>query len=751
MIKFLHSAFFILFTPIFIFSQNFYAIDTIQKIEIYFQQANWDYILDTAKQGSDTYTLAQWVKINGVQFDSVGVKYKGNSSYNPNNVKNPLHIELDHFKTQDYLGTKDIKLSNGYNDPSFVREVMLYELFQKYGEASHANFAQGYINGTYMGLYTNVEAVTNTFLEDRFFSNSHTFVFGDNGGCDLRYKGNDSTFYYVPYTMKSDFGWTDLMHLCDSLSNNINGMENILDVDRTLWHLAYTNATVTLDSYLGNLRHNYYIYEDHNGRFNPILWDLNGGFGVFSKPDNGPQLTVPQLQVLTPILHASDSLWPLVKNILAVPMYKRMYIAHMKTIMSENFSNNTYYSFVQKLQAIADTAVQSDPNKFGTYSQFLANLDTTVILGPKTVPGISYLMAARDTFLSSTVEFQQVAPVISGIASSDTFPLINTSVFITATVSNAATVTLGLRNNIMQRFTRKLMYDDGFHGDGASADGIYGISVSVSAPEIQYYVYAENNNAGIFSPDRAEHDYFTLDADYAGIQTGEVVINEIMAINNTTIQNANGIYGDWIELYNTTSNPVSLDFLNLSDDVTNSGRWQFPSGLTIPPNGFFVVWADNDTSSSEVHCDFGFSGNGEQAILSYSNGSVVDSVGFPAQIPDITYGKYPNGSGPFVSMPPTFQAVNSLTGVEENINENDIHIFPNPSNGTLTVQCATGEVQRIVLRNVFGEIVYEDSNMNSIPAKRQTHTLPAGLASGIYFLEVECEKDTLLRKIILNR
>jgi len=84
------------------FSQNFYAIDTVQKIEISFTQPNWDYILDTAKQGTDSYTLSQWVRINGVQFDSAGVKYKGNSSYNPNNAKNPFHIELDHFKNQNY-------------------------------------------------------------------------------------------------------------------------------------------------------------------------------------------------------------------------------------------------------------------------------------------------------------------------------------------------------------------------------------------------------------------------------------------------------------------------------------------------------------------------------------------------------------------------------------------------------------------------------------------------------------------------
>ena len=191
-------------------AQDFYAIDTIQKIEILFTQANWDYILDTAKAGSDSYTMAQWVKINGVQFDSAGVKYKGNSSYNPNNVKNPLHIELDHFKSQDYQGYKDIKLSNGFKDPSFVREVLSYNVLRNYMHASLSNFAQVYINGQYMGLYSNTEAVSKTFVDSRFFSNTNSFFFMDNFGRNLTYKGPDSTLYYSNYTMKSDFGWADL-------------------------------------------------------------------------------------------------------------------------------------------------------------------------------------------------------------------------------------------------------------------------------------------------------------------------------------------------------------------------------------------------------------------------------------------------------------------------------------------------------------------------------------------------------------
>ena len=85
-------------------------------------------MLDTAKAGSEGYIMAQSVSINGTLYDSVGVKYKGNSTYQPNQTKNPWHIELDTYKTQDYQGFTDIKLSNVSKDPSFLREVLSYDI-----------------------------------------------------------------------------------------------------------------------------------------------------------------------------------------------------------------------------------------------------------------------------------------------------------------------------------------------------------------------------------------------------------------------------------------------------------------------------------------------------------------------------------------------------------------------------------------------------------------------------------------------
>lgn len=92
-------------------AQDFYDLETIQTIEITFAQSNWDALLDAEKAGDENYIMAQSISINGVVFDSVGVKYKGNSTYSANQVKNPLHIELDTYKDHDYEGYTDIKLA----------------------------------------------------------------------------------------------------------------------------------------------------------------------------------------------------------------------------------------------------------------------------------------------------------------------------------------------------------------------------------------------------------------------------------------------------------------------------------------------------------------------------------------------------------------------------------------------------------------------------------------------------------------
>ena len=73
---------------------GFYDTGIVNSIEITFEEDNWDEILDRLYAEGDDRLIGS-VVINGAHFDSVGVKYKGNSSYNSRQIKNPLNIKLD--------------------------------------------------------------------------------------------------------------------------------------------------------------------------------------------------------------------------------------------------------------------------------------------------------------------------------------------------------------------------------------------------------------------------------------------------------------------------------------------------------------------------------------------------------------------------------------------------------------------------------------------------------------------------------
>ncbi len=58
--------------------------------------------------------------------------------------------------------------------------------------------------------------------------------------------------------------------------------------------------------------------------------------------------------------------------------------------------------------------------------------------------------------------------------------------------------------------------------------------------------------------------------------TPRAVITEFMAVNNTTLQDEDAAYSDWIEVYNPTDAPVNLDGWRLTDDAGDLAKWTFP-------------------------------------------------------------------------------------------------------------------------------------------------------------------------------
>jgi CotH kinase protein/Lamin Tail Domain/Carbohydrate binding domain len=126
-------------------------------------------------------------------------------------------------------------------------------------------------------------------------------------------------------------------------------------------------------------------------------------------------------------------------------------------------------------------------------------------------------------------------------------------------------------------------------------------------------------------------------------------INEVQADNVTGITNSAGQHTPWLELYNPSTNVISLNGLYLANNYTNLTQWAFPTNASINPGQFKVIFADSETNLSttnELHTSFTLSsGSGSVALsqLYNSQPQVLDYVNYINVDVDQSYGSFPDG------------------------------------------------------------------------------------------------------------
>jgi hypothetical protein len=122
-----------------------------------------------------------------------------------------------------------------------------------------------------------------------------------------------------------------------------------------------------------------------------------------------------------------------------------------------------------------------------------------------------------------------------------------------------------------------------------------------------------------------------------------VYISEFLAENRHSLQDGDGDYPAWIELYNGGSETVDLAGWFLSDTPTNLAKWQFP-GAGILPGTYLVVFAsgkDHTNDLAHLHTNFRLSKNRGYLALSGPETNVVSEFGpaYPKQSVDVSYGR----------------------------------------------------------------------------------------------------------------
>ncbi|MFH0733790.1 MAG: CotH kinase family protein [bacterium] len=131
-----------------------------------------------------------------------------------------------------------------------------------------------------------------------------------------------------------------------------------------------------------------------------------------------------------------------------------------------------------------------------------------------------------------------------------------------------------------------------------------------------------------------------------------VKINEFMASNSTTIQDPDyNSYGDWIELYNSSTNEFNLKDCYITDDKTNNQKYKFTDDLIIPANGYILIWADDYNTGA--HVNFKLSASGEYIGLYDPSLNIIDSLTFSVQQPNISCGRFPDAANDFYLFNPS--------------------------------------------------------------------------------------------------
>jgi spore coat protein H len=328
------------------------------------------------------------VTYKGKEWYKVGIRFKGNSSlqssWQSGILKLSFKLDFDEFeddypqiKNQRFYGFKKLSLKNNYDDKSQLREKVAADIFKSAGLAvSHIAFYTVYIDHgdgpQYFGLYTLVEEVDDTVIEDQF-SNKKGNLYKPDGDAASFAAGTFDESEYVKESNEDAADFSDVQNLLTILHDGSRTtdaaawrtkLEKVFETEVFLKYLAVNTTIQNWDTY-GVMTHNYLLYNNPDtGKLNWIPWDNNEALQTGKQGGSLP-LNFSSLKA---------SSWPLIGYLYSDAVYKAKYDAYLKETISGSFETN-------KIQSL-----------YSTYSALIQPYATTEIKGY--------------TFLNSSSDFQ---------------------------------------------------------------------------------------------------------------------------------------------------------------------------------------------------------------------------------------------------------------------------------------------------------------------------------------------------------
>ena len=659
------------------YESGFYDDSTIEDIYIEFSNDNWATTL-ASNYDSETFESAT-LTYQGEVFSQVGVRYRGNTSYQRAGEKKSFAVELDWLiEGQDIDGYNFLKLNNAYEDPSNIREVLYNNIITDHIPSAKGSFVNVYVNGENYGVFANVQKLDKDHTKEWFFDKDSTrwraeepngtdpgFHAGDS---TLNNKGSQGADYESFYTLKGTTDavdpWQNLADAAYTLGTAsqdtiVDDLNPYFDIDAALWFLAVENLFTDDDGYINKGSMDYFVYLDvTTNRIMPIEFDGNSilidGHVDGEEGEEEEEMTGPggggggpgggaAASVWTPFHNEADTDYPLINILMANPELRQRYLAHYRTLVEESFDPTVVQAKIDDYYNLIQAHVGAAQVTEYTVAQFEADIESMKSLVQRR---FDYVTQYSEMAVSG-VEISQVIDSVDGTQS--VRPTDTQSVLVEATLSSNVSTSqafLYYGSGLVGTFEKIEMSD-------SNNDGVYDASIPAheKAQFVRYYVEViadDATNTATYSPIGAEHDVYIYQVQAAVAINSDVVINEIMSSNKTIIADELGEYEDWIELYNKSDQAIDLTGYSLTDEDTDLQRWMFPDGTSIAANSTLTIWIDDDESSLVgLHSNFKLSADGESIYLVTPSLAFADSVSFSESNDDESYARSPNGTGDF--------------------------------------------------------------------------------------------------------
>ena len=697
--------------------------------------------------------------------DSIGFRLRGNTSRNA--AKKSFKIDFNHFISgRDFYDVEKLNLNGEHNDPSIIRSKLSWDFYQNIGMASsRASHAVLYINEEYFGLYISIEHIDDRFLSKNFEN--------DNGNlwkciwpADLTYRGNDPEDYHPyysetrPYDLKTNenqYDYSKLARLIRIIYNTPDSLDMVLDIKTTLQYFAMNILTGSWDDYRF-LRNNFYLYHNpDNDLIHWIPYDYDNSFGIDWFNIDWSNIDPYEYAVID-----GDGR-PLTEYLFSQVRYRNLFSHFLEFYNEQLFDLDSMY---QKLNYYVDflyNAAQYDTYRtldYGfSFNDFLNSYGSD-FENAHVKQGILEFIASRKEALTNQIVFSGNDPIIYEGVIEDNVIFVGETVSIrTAIFGDIMNADFFYKHENEDEWSFATLTHQPITNSKHVEDHDRWI-VELSFEQTgryDWYIFTSNNST---------YDKFPI-YDYRSFEVLDVVdnqtvwINELLAKNEAINVDETGEYDDWIELWNYDQTEVDLANHYLTDKRDNLTKWQFPdSAVQIFPDEYMLIWCDEDQEDGGLHTNFKLSSGGEFLALVHPDGeTIIDSISFPSQAEDISYGRILSSDfqyeWDYLSPTPGYSNTSlHITKTELLVNSFELNsIYPNPFNSnfkiSLDIHDDLGKF-RVDLVSLTGRTILSKT---VIPSFSGTITIPMNIdntyASGTYFIRIIGDNSAISKKIIL--